>query len=65
MPHFVLYMLLQSGDTPLHKAAQWGHRKIAEELLLRGADADCVNNVSMCIAVIVRLAPVMLVSITG
>lgn len=45
---FVLCLLPQSGDTPLHKAAQWGHRKIAEELLLRGADADCVNNVSMC-----------------
>ena len=33
--------------TPLHHAAQWGHKDVAALLLERGADKEAKNNVSV------------------
>jgi hypothetical protein len=33
----------RSGNTPLHRAAAYGHREVVSLLLTAGADIDCVN----------------------
>jgi ankyrin repeat protein len=37
-------MLLINQTTPLHKAAEYGHTKVAQHLLCSGADATLANN---------------------
>ena len=37
----------QRGMTPLHHAAQWGHKDVAALLLERGADKEAKDNVSV------------------
>ena len=38
--------VLQDGDTPLHKAAYFGHNKAIDILMAAGAKIDVKNNVS-------------------
>ena len=52
-------LLLQNGDTALHKACYWGHTKVVEILLMNNADISA-NKVSdkrykICIIVSVLL----------
>ena len=42
----LIYLFLQSGNTPLHLAILWGYDKIAEILTTAGADVNFVNKVS-------------------
>ena len=39
-------VLLQDGDTPLHRASYWGHAAAVEVLLKNGAVINQTNNVS-------------------
>ena len=42
-------LCIQDGDTALHQASREGHRDTVELLLLKGAQVDFQNNVSMCV----------------
>ena len=39
-------VLIQEGDTALHKATRWGHTKTVEHLASAGADTNITNKVS-------------------
>ena len=39
----------QDGETALHIASRWGHGDTVELLLLKRAQVDSQNNVSMCV----------------
>ena len=42
----MIIFCIQDGNTALLKAAQGGHTKIVDRLVLAGADVNIVNNVS-------------------
>ena len=46
----------QNGNTALHGASSEGHKDTVELLLLRGAQVDSQDNVSMCV---LRLNPLI------
>ena len=39
-------VLIQNGDTALHRAARWGHTETVECLVSAGADRNITNKVS-------------------
>ena len=47
--------MLQSGDTPLHCAAKYGHYEVCSLLLQYGANADISNKVNFCFGLVVLL----------
>ena len=44
--NFVVCILIQDGDTALHRAARRGNTEIVDQLVSAGADVNIINNVS-------------------
>ena len=50
-----MLFFLQSGRTPLHCAAKYGHAQILDMLINKGGDDSVTDNVSMLIMIQINI----------